>query len=94
MILYPKKKVNAEPIIKNGPKGTASFIVFCFLIKSGVTQIAPTINDKKTIIKISGQPKIRPKAPTSLKSPQPIARPLVKIIMAAKKAIAIMAAKK
>ena len=54
----------------------------------------PTIKAINNTGIISGQPKIRPKAPTSLKSPQPIALPRVTIIIAPKRAIAKSAAKK
>ncbi len=55
---------------------------------------APIMKAKNKTIKISGQPKIKPRAPTSLKSPKPIALPLLKRIIVPKIIIPNTAAKK
>src|SRR5258708_3209216 len=88
-----KKKVAKAPNAKNGPKGTACFIVFLPLVISAMPTIDPKMNAEPMRNKISGQPKRSAKGMMSFKSPRRMPRPFVTYIKSPKNAAAKPTAK-
>ncbi len=74
----PRKKTKNAPNAKNGPKGSALFIVFLPLKMYNKPTAAPDMNAKAVRKRISGQPKINPSGIANFTSPIPIPLPFVR----------------